>query len=199
MFGRWFFPIDESDKHRHSVTIAPLDLPFRSNSSDSTTMLQQLLPLSIDLQLNHENKRPNDSSDDPRQVKKPKSTPFYLRRNIRKVLSDTKLQKDTLAARALEEDRLKRLEDNLPIESVCDIDDDDDDDSDIECLGTFHPQAQVDPNETKKLRRLHLDDRLNVPDSNGNISSTGEHFRLFSFLSFFRTSFGQYQSSNQRA
>lgn len=58
-------------------------------------------------------KRKHDSSSDRKGVKKKKKSknqPSYKRRNIRTLLTNDKLQVDTLSALKAEQDRLKRLE-----------------------------------------------------------------------------------------
>ena len=59
-------------------------------------------------------KRKHDSSSDNKErkkkKKKSKNQPTYKRRNIRTLLTNDKLQGDTLSALKAEQDRLKRLE-----------------------------------------------------------------------------------------
>jgi hypothetical protein len=192
-------------------------------------------------------KRKQDPSSDTKQRKKKKKSktqPTYMRRNIRSLLTNDKLQGDTLTALKAEQDRLKRLEEinhlypHLPVnyiqksnEQECivldddDEEEDDDDDEEIsqpkieshsdlpfeENLSIKEPlnnnnedsndsdvqyvdsdTENVNDKLTQKLQRLHLDDRVNIPDENGN------HFIHFSSIVFFfkfRQCFNQHQSS----
>jgi hypothetical protein len=162
-------------------------------------------------------KRKHDPSSDTKQRKKKKKSknqPTYMRRNIRTLLTNDKLQGDTLSALKAEQDRLKRLEEtthlypHLPIhinqksnEDECIVLDDEEDEDEEEEEEEKPSQSKLDstsylPSEeikepikedsndsdvqyvdsdtetvndklTQKLQRLHLDDRVNVPDENG--------------------------------
>jgi hypothetical protein len=168
-------------------------------------------------------KRKHDPSSDNqkrKKKKKSKNQPTYMRRNIRTLLTNDKLQDDTLTALKAEQDRLKRLEEinhhqfqpiytHLPTnfnqistlsksnEEECIVLDDDEEETKIslskpkidleENLSIKEPpDNNEDSNDsdvqyvdndiepvndklTQKLQRLHLDDRVNVPDENGKL------------------------------
>ena len=59
---------------------------------------------------NQKRKRKREHKKDSTEAKKSKQTPAYKRRNIRNLLTNDKLQGDTLSALKAEQDRLKRLE-----------------------------------------------------------------------------------------
>ncbi|CAF4979680.1 unnamed protein product [Rotaria magnacalcarata] len=167
-------------------------------------------------------KRKNEQSTDSKQhkrKKKSKTQPTYMRRNIRTLLTNDKLQDDTLTALRAEQERLKRLEEinnsfqpiythlptyynqaSAPIKSneqdcivLDDVDDEGDETTNSLSKTTIDPDENIsnketiNPNEdsndsdvqyvdsdteiindklTQKLQRLHLDDRINVPDEN---------------------------------
>ncbi|CAM4935936.1 unnamed protein product [Rotaria socialis] len=170
-------------------------------------------------------KRKNEQSADSKQhkrKKKSKTQPTYMRRNIRTLLTNDKLQDDTLTALRAEQERLRRLEEinnsfqpiythlptyynqtSAPIKSneqdcivLDDVDDEEDEttnslsktkidpDENISNKETINPNEDSNDSDvqyvdsdteivndklTQKLQRLHLDDRINVPDANGDI------------------------------
>jgi len=56
------------------------------------------------------------------------------------------------------------LEKNMSVKETTD-NNEDSDDSDIQCVD--NDSETVNDKLTQKLQRLHLDDRVNVPDENG--------------------------------
>ncbi|CAF0777005.1 unnamed protein product [Adineta steineri] len=203
-----------------------------SDDDDNSSTLVTNLSSDNGLKLKIKKRKHEQSSDTKihKKKKKSKTQPTYMRRNIRNLLTNDKLQGDTLSALKAEQDRLKRLEEtnqqlhamynnnnnNMPInfipsstlpksnEHECIVlDDDDDDDNDEETLepkidpeDNIPIKEPIDTNEdsndsdvqcvdsdtetindklTQKLQRLHLDDRVNVPDENGNILINMNH------------------------
>jgi hypothetical protein len=210
-FDDWFFhPNDTviSDVNQSSSSSLPASPVLSSNEST--------LPITkISEEENQIKKRKNEQKTDLNEHKKSKQTPSYMRRNIRHLLTNDKLQDDTLSALKVEQDRLKRLEeinDNyqqfntiythlsannyqqfkqtpsneqecivldddenekeslslLKINSITErkFDNDDGNDSDVQCVDDDDTEL-VNDKLTKKLQRLHVDDRVNIPDENG--------------------------------
>ena len=223
---------------------------------------------------NEKKRKGVEQTTDQTEQKKSKQVPPYMRRNIRHLFTDDKLQVDTLTALQAEQERLKRLEDintgyhqyktffthqsansypqakarsaeeecivlddedgdssesqsflkhkfhsgkkKSPVarfrsvmdshshwntfadtsKGTADDDDDDDDgnDSDIQCVDS--DSESVNDLLTKKLQRLHVDDRVNVPDGNGKrCSSTSLSSNRYGLP---RQYSHQYQSSDWR-
>jgi len=210
-FDDWFFhPNDPviSDVNQSSSSSLPASPVLSSNEST--------LPITkIFEDENQIKKRKHEQKTDFNEHKKSKQTPSYMRRNIRHLLTNDKLQDDTLSALKIEQDRLKRLEEinnnyqqfntiythlsanNYPqfkqtlsheqeciildddenekeslallnINSITErkLDNDDGNDSDVQCVDDDNTEL-VNDKLTKKLQRLHVDDRVNIPDENG--------------------------------
>jgi len=210
-FDDWFFhPNDPviSDVNQSSSSSLPASPVLSSNEST--------LPITkIFEDENQIKKRKHEQKTDFNEHKKSKQTPSYMRRNIRHLLTNDKLQDDTLSALKIEQDRLKRLEEinnnyqqfntiythlsannypqfkqTLSHEQECIIldddenekeslallninsmterklDNDDGNDSDVQCVDDDNTEL-VNDKLTKKLQRLHVDDRVNIPDENG--------------------------------
>ncbi|CAF0812565.1 unnamed protein product [Adineta ricciae] len=204
---------------------------YSFSSTSSSPVLSFTEPQSIekkDLSLpnnnedNQKRKRKREHKKDSTEAKKSKQTPAYMRRNIRNLFTNDKLQGDTLSALKAEQDRLKRLEEinadhahllNNNVHPVThspnqqeyivldegggdddDVDDneqlynsallkssdmnrstadDDGNDSDVQCVDS--DTEYVNDNVTKKLQRLHVYDRVNIPDEYGNILVNVNH------------------------
>lgn len=127
------------------------------DDNEQSTLVADLSPAN-GLKLKISKRKHEPSADGKEQKKKKKkkskSQPSYMRRNIRNLLTNDKLQGDTLSALKAEQDRLKRLEEinqqlqasytHLPThanqtstvpksnaQECIVIDDDDDDDNDV--------------------------------------------------------------------
>lgn len=84
-----------------------------SSSNDSALPVTKVFsPLSNTEDQSSTKKRKQDDpvTNDFQEKKKSKQTPSYMRRNIRHLFTNDKLQGDTLSALKAEQDRLKRLE-----------------------------------------------------------------------------------------
>ena len=183
--------------------------PSSSSSSSNETELPVIKTVEDDNQIK-KRKLEQKTDANVNETKKSKQAPAYMRRNIRQLITNDKLQIDTLSALKAEHDRLKRLEEineqhsnsffhnyrpfNVEQEQDCivlDDDDhernnslvqkqnnhnnnDDDSDSDIQCIDTNENEI-VDEKLAQKLQRLHVDDRVNIPDENGNILANINH------------------------
>jgi hypothetical protein len=247
-FDDWFLNTNEptiSDANQSSPTSLPSS-PI-SSSNESSLSVTKNSSLSNNNEENQIKKRKNEQKTDSNEHKKVKQAPPYMRRNIRHLLTNDKLQDGTLTALKAEQDRLKRLEEinenqqqyntiythlladnsnqykQIPNEQECiiflnckisrdvqrqtasrlfsldrqkyllhyikqrkkhqnfklysciglnkqptDLDNDDDgSDSDVQYVDGDN--EMVNENLTKKLQRLHVDDRINIPDENGKI------------------------------
>ncbi len=216
-FDDWFFNTNEtaiSDINQSSSSSLPSS-PV-SSSNESSLPVTNVSSLPNNEQENTIKKRKHEKKIDFNEHKKSKQTPSYMRRNIRHLLTNDKLQYDTLTALKAEQDRLKRLEEinenyqqfhtdythtstnnfdqfkQIPNEEECivldddeneqnnlptlninsnpngrNIDNDDSSDSDVQCVDD--DTEIINDNLTKKLQRLHIDDRVNIPDENGII------------------------------
>jgi hypothetical protein len=112
-FEDWFFNTNEptiSDANQSSPTSLPSSPILSSN--ESTLPITNISSLSNNDEENKiQKKRKNEQkTDSNEQHKKSKQAPPYMRRNIRHLLTNDKLQYDTLSALKAEQDRLKRLE-----------------------------------------------------------------------------------------
>ncbi|UJR22850.1 hypothetical protein I4U23_025879 [Adineta vaga] len=214
---------EDDDENTHS-----------NEDNDQTTLVANLSPTNgLKLKIKKRKHEQSSHSKQTKKKKKSKSQPTYMRRNIRNLFTNDKLQGDTLSALQAEQDRLKRLEETnqqfqtvythaptqsfqvsaipKPNEEECivlddDDDDDDDDNAEDETKNVLMKQNNdseypstkevIDTNEnsndsdvqcvdsdteivndklTQKLQRLHLDDRVNVPDENGDILVNVNH------------------------
>ena len=171
---------------------------------------EEILPVqtnAVDNERAATKKRKHQGSKDQKtktKKKKKSKTNTHHRRNIRTLLTNDKLQEDTLSALQAEQERLKRLaETNFglptiyahlnsrekPAEDDCIVLDDDDNapeepskpanepddsnDSDVQCVDS--DTEIVNDKLVKKMQRLHVDDRVNVPDENGDIQVNVNH------------------------
>jgi hypothetical protein len=267
-FDDWFLNTNEptiSDANQSSPTSLPSS-PI-SSSNESSLSVTKNSSVSNNNEENQIKKRKNEQKTDSNEHKKVKQAPPYMRRNIRHLLTNDKLQDGTLTALKAEQDRLKRLEEinenqqqyntiythlladnsnqykQIPNEQECIILDDDeneqeslstfkinsgsflnckisrdvqrqtasrlfsldrqkyllhyikqrkkhqnfklysciglnkqptdldndDDGSDSDVQYVDGDNEMVNENLTKKLQRLHVDDRINIPDENGKI------------------------------
>ncbi|CAF0786043.1 unnamed protein product [Adineta ricciae] len=217
-----FLAVDGDDGDDDDDENSPSD-----EDNEQETLVANLSPTN-GLKLKIQKRKLDPSSDNKEQKKKKKkkskSQPSYMRRNIRTLFTNDKLQDDTLSALKAEQDRLKRLVEinqqfqpahsYVPTQSVqpstisksneqeCIIIDDDDDEDETKSssikqnFGSEENPSIKDTNEnsndsdvqyvdsdtetvndklTQKLQRLHLDDRVNVPDENGNILVNVNH------------------------
>ena len=141
-FDDWFFNTNESINSDVVNQTSPSSLPSSPNvsSNESSLPITNVSSLSTDSEENQTKKRKNEQITDSNESKKSKQVPPYMRRNIRHLLTNDKLQDDTLSALKAEQERLKRLEEtnhtypHLPIysnqkstEQECIVLDDDDD------------------------------------------------------------------------
>ena len=83
-----------------------------SSSNESALPVTKVFsPLSnTDDQSSKKKRKQDPVTNDFQEKKKSKQTPSYMRRNIRHLYTNDKLQGDTLTALKAEQDRLKRLE-----------------------------------------------------------------------------------------
>jgi hypothetical protein len=206
-FDDWFFHSDEpvlSDVNHSSPSSSLPPSPSLSSNESS-------LPITkISEDENQIKKRKHEQKTDLNENKKSKQAPSYMRRNIRHLLTNDKLQGDTLSALKAEQDRLRRLEEindnhqqfntiythlstnnynqfkeissNEHEECIILEDDenekknltterkinnnDDGNDSDVQYVDDDDTEF-VNDKLTKKLQRLHVDDRVNRPDEKG--------------------------------
>jgi hypothetical protein len=203
IFDDWFYHSTEpAISENNQTSLIPPNSPIISSNATSLPVTKAS-SLSNNEDENSIKKRKHEQKIDSSESKKTKPTPSYMRRNIRHLFTNDKLQCDTLTALKAEQDRLKRLEEindnylqfNYPInnsknEQECIVLEDDDDenehqsstvmkhksntnndddgnDSDVQCVDGDDDSEVVDDKLTKKLQRLHLDDRVNIPDENG--------------------------------
>jgi hypothetical protein len=235
-FDDWFFHSDEPvipDVHQSSSSSSSSSsLPSSPvlSSNESTLPITKMSSLSNNEEENQIKKRKHEEKIDLNENKKSKQTPAYMRRNIRHLFTNDKLQNDTISALKAEQDRLKRLEEinnnyqqyntiytylstnnpqQIPAnEEECIVLDDEEnesenlsllkinsgrrikrknsilidhldtterrtnnDDDDVQCVDDDDDTELVNDTLTKKLQRLHIDDRVNIPDENGNKKS----------------------------
>ena len=107
-FDDWLFHPNEpviSDVHQSSFPPSPC-----LSSNESSLPVTKISPSSNIEEENQMKKRKHEQKTDSNESKKSKQAPSYMRRNIRHLLTNDKLQDDTLTALKAEQDRLKRLE-----------------------------------------------------------------------------------------
>jgi hypothetical protein len=103
-FEEWLFNTNEtliSDGDQSSSSSSSLSLPSSPTQNPS---------LSNNEEQTQRKKRKLEQKTDSNEHKKSKQTPAYMRKNIRHLFTNDKLQTDTLSALKAEQDRLKRLE-----------------------------------------------------------------------------------------
>ncbi|CAF1412645.1 unnamed protein product [Adineta steineri] len=229
MLDDWVFNANETNISDTSQSLSSPSVP----SSPALSLNESSLPITkVSLLSNNEDednqikkRKLSEPKTASNEHKKSKQTPAYMRRNIRTLLPNEKLQDDTLSALRAEQDRLKRLAEinnnhqpfqtiythlstnnrnqfkPIPNEQECivlddddkgqesfsvlkrytdsnrrivtDDDDDDSNDSDVQCVDS--DTEIVNDKLTKKLQRLHVYDRVNIPDENGNILINVNH------------------------
>jgi len=111
-FEDWFLHSNEpviSDVNYSPSSSLPSS-PVLSSNESSSLPITQISSLSNNEDENQIKKRKHEQKTDFNEHKKSKQTPSYMRRNIRHLLTNDKLQGDTLSALKAEQDRLKRLE-----------------------------------------------------------------------------------------
>jgi hypothetical protein len=83
-----------------------------NNESNESSLLMTKIISNNGLKIKIKKRKYDPSSDtkERKKKKKSKAQPTYMRRNIRTLLTNDKLQDDTLSALKAEQDRLKRLE-----------------------------------------------------------------------------------------
>jgi len=107
-FEEWLFNTNEtlvSDADQSSSSSSSLSLP-----SSPVLSATQIPSLSNNEEKTQRKKRKLEQKTDSNEHKKSKQTPAYMRKNIRHLFTNDKLQTDTLSALKAEQDRLKRLE-----------------------------------------------------------------------------------------
>jgi hypothetical protein len=109
-FDDWFFnsndPVISEDNQ--SSLFSPVSPIISSN--ESSLPITKVSSLPNNEEDNPIKKRKYEQKTDFNENKKSKQTPSYMRRNIRHLFTNDKLQYDTLTALKIEQDRLKRLE-----------------------------------------------------------------------------------------
>ena len=103
--------LDSWFSHSNEPTITqspPLPSSITEPSLPVTKVFSTLS--NTDEQSSTKKRKQETSSNEIQEKKKSKQTPAYMRRNIRHLFTNDKLQGDTLTALKVEQDRLKRLE-----------------------------------------------------------------------------------------
>ena len=96
--------LNNEDEDTHSDT-------NHTESNDSSFQTEKILSNNgLKLRIKKRKNNPSLDSKGHKKKKKSKHQPTYMRRNIRTLFTNDKLQDDTLSALKAEQDRLKRLE-----------------------------------------------------------------------------------------
>jgi hypothetical protein len=112
-FEEWFLNTNETpvpDANQSSSSTSSFSTSPVSSSNEPSLSVAKSPLLSNNEEEKPIKKRKNEQKTDSNEHKKTKQTPAYMRRNIRHLLTNDKLQGDTLSALKAEQDRLKRLE-----------------------------------------------------------------------------------------
>jgi hypothetical protein len=110
-FDDWFYHSNEpviSDDNQPSLFLS--NSPILSSNELSLPITKVSSLSNNEEEENSIKKRKYEQKNDFNENKKSKQTPSYMRRNIRHLFTNDKLQCDTLTALKAEQDRLKRLE-----------------------------------------------------------------------------------------
>lgn len=110
-FDDWFYHSNEpviSDDNQPSLFLS--NSPILSSNELSLPITKVSSLSNNEEEENSIKKRKYEQKNDFNENKKSKQTPSYMRRNIRHLFTNDKLQTDTLSALKAEQDRLKRLE-----------------------------------------------------------------------------------------